>query len=214
MRDGLVSVDEVWPQVIALMTFPGEFIYVNGSMERGEMYRGLKNNYRRKQAMVDAGIDEWFRSDPYEIANWLSIFTPIEEAIWQDIRRMGLDLWPQFPVGRFWVDFGNPVARIALECDGAKWHMDKDKDRARDDELRAMGWTVFRIPGYQCKAEILTRAEAEEERGIDPEDYEAWRDRETPHTALMDIKEHLRGYRLESQDQMRIRTERRAPGLA
>jgi hypothetical protein len=30
----------------------------------------------------------------------------------------------------------------------------------------------------------------------------------------MDIKEHLRGYRLESQDQMRIRTERRARELA
>ncbi|WP_158641833.1 hypothetical protein [Candidatus Glomeribacter gigasporarum] len=35
----------------------------------------------------------------------------------------------------------------ALECDGAAYH-DAEKDTQRDTELKAMGWTVYRAPGW------------------------------------------------------------------
>lgn len=177
--------DDLW----AYFNFPGEFLSLRG-LELSERFKAIRANYRRHQAMVDAGLSDWFDGDPYEVGDWLQIFTPIEYALWQDIRCYGLDLWPQLPVGRFFVDFGNPVAKVAIECDGKQFHMDKAKDAARDQELEAMGWEVIRIPGWQCNARILDRDEAEL-RGVD--DRERWNDERTPYTSLMLAKGYLDG---------------------
>jgi very-short-patch-repair endonuclease len=85
----------------------------------------------------------------YEI-DWIKVFTPIEYGLWYDIREQGAVLYPQYPVGRFFADFANPVAKVIVECDGAAWHKDKDKDRCRQDEIEAMGWHVYRITGREC----------------------------------------------------------------
>lgn len=123
-----------------------------------ERFQRLRHNYAVHQRRVDAGISSWMRGDPYELADWLSVFTPIESAAWTDIRGAGLPLWPQLPVGRFFVDFGNPVKRIALECDGRQWH-DASKDAKRDAQLLDLGWQVFRAPGWQCMAPDTEPAE-------------------------------------------------------
>lgn len=210
MNDGVIlTIEDVWEDVVALINFPGEFIEVQPGMPLSQRFQAIKHNYRRKQAMVDSGIDDWFRSDPYEVAYWPALFTPIEAALWSDIRRWSLDLWPQLPVGRFFVDFGNPIARIAVECDGVEWHKDKEKDCRRDQTLFEMGWEVVRIPGYQCKGEILTREEAEYEKGIAPENYERWRDQKTPYTSLEIIKDRLSGYREMAEDQRRRKYSKR-----
>jgi len=120
--------------------------------ERFALYR---SNYAQKQRLVDAGESSWLHDDPYEIADWVLLFTPIEAALWSDIRAAGLPLWPQLPVGRFFVDFGNPVHRVAVECDGSEFHKDKAKDAARDAELHAMGWKVHRIEGRRCLGQAL-----------------------------------------------------------
>jgi hypothetical protein len=118
-----------------------------------DWFDALRHNYRVYGEAVERGIVGWDdRNDPYMIADWVSLFTPIEAAIWSDIRAYGLPFWPQFPVGKYIVDFADPVRRIALECDGAAFH-DAAKDRKRDDALEAMGWTTYRIPGRDCFAE-------------------------------------------------------------
>lgn len=85
--------------------------------------------------------------------------TPIEAWLWADLRGAGAVVYPQYPVGRYFVDFASPVAKVAIECDGAAFHKDKAKDHARDEELRALGWEVYRISGSDC------RTEADEETG-------------------------------------------------
>jgi len=86
---------------------------------------------------------------PYFV-DWGLIFTPIESDAWHYIRLYGLPMYPQFPVGRYFVDFGDPDRRIAIECDGAAFH-DADKDKKRDAELLEMGWRVFRFPGWSLR---------------------------------------------------------------
>lgn len=130
----------------------GGYMPINGGVPWKDRFAMFKHNYKVKAAMVDAGRESWLHGDPYAIADWPSLFTPIEAALWVDIRCAGLAMWPQFPVGRYFVDFGNPVARVALECDGASFH-DANKDAARDAELNTLGWTVLRIPGWRCKKE-------------------------------------------------------------
>lgn len=89
--------------------------------------------------------------DPYPLGiDWASVFTPIEYDMWCAIRYVGLRLWPQYPVDRFFLDFADPVKRIGIECDGKEWH-DPAKDKARDAELMELGWTVFRLTGAECR---------------------------------------------------------------
>lgn len=94
--------------------------------------------------------------DPYEV-DWPMLFTPIEAALWSDIRRLDVALYPQWPAETiertFFCDFANPVAMVAIECDGAAFH-DAVKDRERDRLLKREGWTVFRFTGAQCRQDM------------------------------------------------------------
>lgn len=118
--------------------------------DRAGMFRAIRHNYSLFEQEVRAGRESWMEhNDVYTLGDWVQVMTPIEAAIWSDIRELGLPLWPQLPVGRVFVDFGNPVKRVAVECDGAQWH-DKDRDALRDVYLGNMGWRVYRIPGRLC----------------------------------------------------------------
>jgi len=120
-----------------------------------DWFDALRHNYRLYAAAVDSGLVDWSHPcDPYTVADWSMLLTPIEAAIWSDIRAYGLPFWPQFPVGKYIVDFADPVRRIALECDGAAYH-NPIKDRARDVVLEKMGWTTYRIPGRDCFDEVV-----------------------------------------------------------
>ncbi len=89
--------------------------------------------------------------DPY-FMDWS--FTPIEYSAWQDIRVSGLPMLPQVPVLKYFIDFGDPVKKIGIECDGKQWH-DPIKDKKRDKKLSEIGWKIFRIPGHVCRR-VLT----------------------------------------------------------
>lgn len=83
--------------------------------------------------------------------DWNYIFSPIEKLTWTALRFFGkCPFYPQYPVNRFFVDFGNPKVKVAIECDGKEWHTDKEKDANRDKIILGEGWTVFRITGSDC----------------------------------------------------------------
>lgn len=88
-------------------------------------------------------------NEPY-IMDWLRLFTPIEAAVWSDIRGQGLPFYPQLPVLNYFIDFGCPMLKIGIECDGKAWH-NNERDRIRDKKLADIGWTIFRIEGHECK---------------------------------------------------------------
>ena len=58
-------------------------------------------------------------------------------------------MYPQFPVREYFVDFGDPVKKIAIEADGQRWHTDGEKDRERQTRIEQEGWFVYRIEGRQ-----------------------------------------------------------------
>lgn len=96
-----------------------------------------------EQDWVNNDID---RFNPY-FFDWC--FTPIEYAVWQNIRSCNIPLFPQFPVKKYFIDFANPFKKIAIECDGKMFH-DQAKDFERDQCLKQEGWTIYRIPGHVC----------------------------------------------------------------
>jgi very-short-patch-repair endonuclease len=138
------------------------YFQVTPDMRLADRFRAIRANYETKKRAVDDGLSSWSQGDPYRIADWVRLFTPIEYAAWCEIRCAGLPMWPQFPVGRFFADFANPVARVALECDGKAYH-DVAKDAQRDREFEGMGWTVIRAPGSRCMRLMTSPAEMEED---------------------------------------------------
>lgn len=102
--------------------------------------------------ILAAGSWEW-GIDAYLWDNGMLEMTPIEAWLWHDIRNNNAVLYPQYPVGPFFVDFGNPVAKVAVECDGAEFHKDYRKDERRDAHLRELGWSVYRAPGWLCRTD-------------------------------------------------------------
>lgn len=89
---------------------------------------------------------------PYPVS-WTRIFTPIEDMTWGEIRGVGLPFYPQFPIGKFFADFADPITRIAIECDGKDYHS-AEKDARRDFFIKSQGWRVFRISGADCVRKI------------------------------------------------------------
>lgn len=114
--------------------------------------------------IMDSPRNRW-AVDPYEV-DWIGVFTPIEYLFWQDIRAAGAVLYPQYPVGPYMVDFGNPKARVAVECDGKHFHKDKEKDERRATAIRDIGWSIYRISGRSCYENDIER---ETDEGIEIE---------------------------------------------
>lgn len=121
----------------------------------------IREHYRRNTTAIYAGGGDDWGIDPYAWDDDCGIvLTPIESALWEDIRQAGAVLYPQYPVAGFFVDFGNPVARVAIECDGAAFHTDRAKDARRQAAIEANGWTVYRFTGRECKKDSAEQVDA------------------------------------------------------
>jgi len=72
----------------------------------------------------------------------------IEHLTWNLLRGFPYtrNFKPEYPIGRYFVDFGDPVHKVAIECDSKEFHKDKTKDKKRQDEIISMGWKVIRFP--------------------------------------------------------------------
>jgi hypothetical protein len=119
--------------------------------ELSERFDAIKAYYRGVSRFLVTQSDEW-GIDPYawtESGSGIDL-SPIEWALWDDIRMMNMVMYPQYPVGRYFVDFANPAAKVAIECDGKRWHTDRERDASRQAEIEAMGWVVYRITGRDC----------------------------------------------------------------
>jgi very-short-patch-repair endonuclease len=73
--------------------------------------------------------------------------TNIEKKLHDELVRRGITFEFQFPThSRSIIDFAFPGKRLAVECDGAVWHVPGNtRDRFRDHILRRGGWTILRF---------------------------------------------------------------------
>ena len=117
------------------------------SEEERRAYFSMLNGVR------EAYIKNWTgkeRQTPYKFGEWFEYLTPIERNVWSDIRSLGLPFYPQFPVGKYYIDFADPFRGIAIEVDG-RIHDEqsvRERDNVKEMFLKSRGWMVLRIPGY------------------------------------------------------------------
>ena len=110
-------------------------------------FKTIKDYYDEKRDSILAAPDRMRGCDVYDI-DWPLMFSPIEALAWNEIRLIGLVMYPQYPVAEMFVDFASPRKKVVLECDGAAFH-DKNQDRERDERMKSRGWTVYRIKGRE-----------------------------------------------------------------
>lgn len=115
----------------------------------------------------------WFHAEAFD---WHVLFSPIEMDAWVSLRGKCTPMYPQYPVLNYYVDFGNPYFKIAIELDGKFYH-DPEKDKKRDKELHEAGWKVFRITGSQMVKQF---------KAID--DFEEWEIHENYDQVLDDLR--------------------------
>lgn len=88
--------------------------------------------------------------NPEKVYNCVPLMSPLEFSAFCSIRRLGLPLYPEYPVGNMFLDFADPIKKIDVELDGATYH-DSSKDKIRDDILKKAGWKVFRISSSELQ---------------------------------------------------------------
>lgn len=73
-----------------------------------------------------------------------------EKDVYKMFKSKGIELIPQFKVGKYRIDFvveNNDGKKVAIECDGDKYHTldDYERDIQRQDVLERCGWRFIRI---------------------------------------------------------------------
>ena len=84
-----------------------------------------------------------------------SLESPIEKLFFDACKAEMIFMEPQYPVGKYRIDFALPLQKIAVEIDGHDYHKTKEqrtKDAARDRWLTINGWTVIRFTGSEVYA--------------------------------------------------------------
>ena len=127
----------------------------------------VREFYKVASPLILAEEQNKWATDPSAFAE-LFRMTPIESAVWERIREARAVFYPQYPVDKFFADFANPVAQVAVGCDGLEFHLDKASDAQRNTRFHEMGWTVYRIPGPLCISEYNLLDEATEDGMQDP----------------------------------------------
>jgi hypothetical protein len=113
----------------------------------------------RLPIIMNHRADDW-ALDPYEWDGSGIVLSPIESWLWTDIRQANMILYPQMPVAGFFADFGNPVAKVAIECDGAAFH-NPERDAARASKIKQSGWTLYRFTGKECRMDTYDEFEGD-----------------------------------------------------
>ena len=114
-----------------------------------DLYLKLYNeSIEKRKELLHFGVEDW-HSTLYEVAL----------KVYNDIKSIGVFLYPIYPIGDYFVDFGNPFKKVGIEI--------LYKERQRQERLDCIeyfekrGWTIYRLESKHVEpsAEELYRRE-------------------------------------------------------
>lgn len=133
----------------------------------GDLAYAKRCGIKHIQYLAQRASDTWRPTRPPFDSLW-------ERRLDTALRARGIEAIPQYPVGSKYLDFAiDPAgAKVNIEVDGRKWHVDQDggrkvSDRKRDEEMTARGWSVQRFWVHELADDMgdcVDRIERELER--------------------------------------------------
>lgn len=116
----------------------------------------VRRFYLHHEKAICKRPDAW-GIDPYAWDEAGITLTSAQALLWQDIRSANAVLYPQYPVGPYFIDFANPAAKVGVVIFTAA---------AAEATLRAqfedMGWKMYFIEDVLCRQDTQ---EDEDEHG-------------------------------------------------
>jgi len=136
-----------------------------------ESYAGEIKKYihsrMEKETAITRRLQESMRSQiKHQIGSIMTDFekkkvdSPIELLMWDALERYELisGACKQFEIGPYRIDIAYPMARLAVECDGAQYHRENqiqlERDQKRDKYLARKGWRTLRLEGIAICRDI------------------------------------------------------------
>jgi len=105
----------------------------------------------------------WAKFESAQEINELFADSPLEETLWLELKRQGMQAERQWEVvtrnGRFKLDFALFCRKDAIdvETDGTSWHANPEaalKDATRDNALTVGGWRILRFHPHRVQQEM------------------------------------------------------------
>lgn len=89
-----------------------------------------------------------------ETIKTLKLESPIETILYNALCSFGIEPEIQYKISYFRVDMAYPDLKIAIECDGFKFHTGEinwSKDKYRQKRIEELGWKFERFQGWLIK---------------------------------------------------------------
>lgn len=78
----------------------------------------------------------------YEIQYWDQVLNPVAKRVFEDIRCMGLSLYPYYPISGYgFIPFANPFIKVGLEI--IYKHTDVEVLKRKVSFLESVGWEMY-----------------------------------------------------------------------
>lgn len=122
----------------------------------------LTNQQRQiAQAVALQKIKEAQKGKTWESCDGRIFMSPLERDFWNewlaDLERVeNMPLVPQYPVGRFRVDFAHLASLTIVELDGHEFHSsrrNRTRDAQRERTIQVQGWHIVRFTGSEVYAD-------------------------------------------------------------
>ena len=110
------------------LTFNGEGNPNYGNKYSEELKEKLSKSHKKR-------LKDNPEKHPNRIMSKKGYKTDIEKEVENFILKLGLPYMPQYSISNLFVDFYIPSLNIIIECDGAYWHKNQNKDINRDKKL-------------------------------------------------------------------------------
>ena len=111
-----------------------------------------------------------------DVEDWYSVMNEVQFNVYNDIKYVGIFLYPLYPIGDYFIDFGNPFAKIGIEILYKDYGLSAKQDRINFFE--ANDWKVYTIESkntYLNAFELFDRLKnPTETRGLDQVEYDEW----------------------------------------
>lgn len=109
----------------------------------------------------------------YNLEDWHSTLSDIQLKLYNDIKDIGVFLYPLYPIGEYFVDFGNPYKKVGIEILYKEYERQERLDCV--EIFRKLGWTIYTLESKYVtfSAEDLFYKLFPEERDGD-RDNEKW----------------------------------------
>lgn len=115
----------------------------------GNLWRFLQQEWIRGRRGVAIMRDLLAARTPGRVPSDSELERMLRDLIDKDGLPAPRHQWPvELPDARIHIDLAYPEAMLALEVDSTSFHLDRvafERDRKRDIELQALGWTVYRF---------------------------------------------------------------------